>query len=306
MAVQVPPPDTTRAALTAALLLAMAFPGRALAAHLANPARGAVKELAPPVSGAAFFRRSTFWMGSDALGVVSASARCAREPFGAACRESFFAVELDLHRVTLDAFELDRTEVTLGAYLRCVELGACSRPPYERGARRFARRELPVVLVSWSDAQRYCAWRGARLPSEAEWERAARGRTAREFPWGELYHPARANHGRLALDSTDARDGFKELAPVASFPSGRTPEGVYDLAGNVSEWTEDSFEPNHAPGPVDNPRFTAPSASGLRVVKGGDFGTGAPWLRGASRRGVDPGRRSPTIGFRCARSIGPP
>ena len=97
-------------------------------------------------------------------------------------------------------------------------------------------------MITFDDAKRYCAFRGGRLPTEAEFERAARGPARRAYPWGQNYNPKLSNHGRLGVDTTDPNDGFSELAPVGSFPDGATPEGILDLAGNAAEWTADAFE----------------------------------------------------------------
>src|ERR1700759_5060883 len=96
------------------------------------------------------------------------------------------------------------------------------------GAQRFNRPNFPVTFVTFDDAQRYCAFQGGRLPTEAEFERAARGVARRAFPWGQSYHSKLSNHGRLGVDATDSSDGFAELSPVGSFPDGATPEGVLD------------------------------------------------------------------------------
>lgn len=230
-------------------------------------------------------------LGSTLPEVLSAVADCARERPSELCDERSFENEMPPVRVRVPAFYLSRTEVTVAAYRRCVEAGACSPPGFGTMS-RFDRPELPVTFVSWRQAADYCRFRGMRLPREAEFERAARGGTRRRFPWGDLWNARLANHGRLASDPTDASDGFVELAPVGSFPSGRTKEGVYDLAGNVAEWMEDAY--SEQPG--------GPPLVGVRVVRGGDYLSPAPWLRAAARRPVDPEVQSSTIGFRCAKS----
>jgi formylglycine-generating enzyme required for sulfatase activity len=169
------------------------------------------------------------------------------------------------------------------------------------GAARFAQPRYPVSLVTGEDARRYCAFRGARLPSEAEFERAARGPLGRRYPWGELYNSRVSNHGRLGWDRSASLDGYAELAQVGSFPAGATPEGVLDLAGNVAEWVADRYQAPYDLKDTHNPQ--GPNDSRLpRIVRGGSYESGAAWLRGATRVPVGEEARAPTIGFRCARS----
>ena len=188
-----------------------------------------------------------------------------------------------------------RTEVTVADYQRCVRVGRCGPAGLERGARRFRAPSYPVTLVTFDDAKRYCAFRGGRLPTEAEFERAARGAARRAYPWGQQYNARVANHGRLGVDMTDASDGFTELAPVGSFSDGSTPEGILDLAGNVAEWTADPYRPNYG----------AATTTGERAVRGGHFESAAPFLRGAARAGRQPETREPTLGFRCVWPVKP-
>jgi formylglycine-generating enzyme required for sulfatase activity len=253
--------------------------------------------------------RSTSLLGSTELEVLEAAARCPHRDVDVedptnTCSESWFVEELPRRRITLASYWIDRTEVTVAAYRRCVELRRCRPIPFSEGAQRFDRATLPVSLVTHEDASRYCAYRGARLPTEAEFEHAARGFARTTFPWGDTFHRGAANHGRAGLDSTNARDGYAELAPVGSFPAGRTPAGVLDLAGNVAEWVSDYFGP-YLPGPQTNPTGPAgPLAGGssFRVVRGGGYRDPPPQLRGAARQIADAATRATTIGFRCARS----
>ena len=116
----------------------------------------------------------------------------------------------------LSPFYLDATEVTVADYGRCVAASECAPPGFSPGDKRFDQPNFPVTHVSWDDAAKYCAWSGGRLPTEAEWELAARGVEGREFPWGMNYNTHLCNHGALAADETDATDGFvHELAAYA-------------------------------------------------------------------------------------------
>jgi formylglycine-generating enzyme required for sulfatase activity len=212
------------------------------------------------------------------------------------------------HEVMLSDFFIDRTEVTNRDYRRCIAVGVCDAPR-DRGALRWTQRDdHPVTLVTWSDADRYCRWRGARLPSEAEWERAARGLNGRVFPWGNVFNPYLVNHGRPGrIDRLDDRDGYAELAPVASFVAGATTEGIYDLAGNVEEWVADWYAEGYVEPQKRDPR--GPALGNFRVVRGGSYRDGRAWLRGAARNRALPSVALPWVGFRCAsdaRSKGSP
>jgi formylglycine-generating enzyme required for sulfatase activity len=201
-----------------------------------------------------------------------------------------------LHPVTLSAFAIDRTEVTQGAYLACVKTGRCS--PAGCGG-EVAMRDHPVACVDWHQAEAYCRWDHQRLPTEAEWERAARGRAdERVFPWGDEEPTcARANF----LDC-----GGKTWA-VGSAPAGASPAGVLDMAGNVSEWTADWMDGEYYrshPMPAD-PKGSAEGTQ--RVVRGGAFdepaGVSRDALSVSTRASHPPDVRLPSIGFRCAHSL---
>jgi sulfatase modifying factor 1 len=273
---------------------------------------GGIARLRSPGSRMVRLPRGEFWMGSTADEIAQVAADCAlasgilSDPAREPCNEQALGAELPRHRVRLSSFWLDRTEVTVADYQQCVARGRCAPVPFARGARRFAKPDLPVSLVTFADAEGYCRQRGARLPTEAEFERAARGLGGRQYPWGKAFNSRVANHGRFGVDRTDPRDGFAELAPVGSLPAGRTPEGLLDLAGNVAEWVADLFAPYSPAMAVDptGPRGPLGSAttSGTHIVRGGDYQSPPPLLRGASRRPTDPLDRRPWIGFRCARS----
>ncbi len=264
--------------------------------------------LRAPQSGRVRMPPGTFVMGSTSIDVVRATGLCRKEFLHVLCDRyaTQFRAQMLAHDVTLDSFLIDRTEVTVRDYGRCVAAGACTAAGYPPGDARFDRPELPVTHVRWEDSERYCAWAGGRLPTEAEWEYAARGPTSREYPWGNLYNSRLCNHGSLAEEETDATDGFALVAPVGSFPDGATPLGVYDLAGNVSEWVADVFFMADETGfgysakPVRNPKG-APSG-GFHVIRGGSYQLGAAWMRAAWRDEIAV-QSAPDVGFRCAADI---
>ncbi|HET9956543.1 MAG TPA: SUMF1/EgtB/PvdO family nonheme iron enzyme [Polyangiaceae bacterium] len=240
----------------------------------------------------------TVVVGSTEAEVIVAAGSCAGEPLAHRCTERTFADEYPRRVRTIGDFWLDRTEVSVAEYNRCVAAGRCEPPHYELAAARFEHPDYPVSFVTWADARAYCGFRGARLPTEIEFERAARGPAGRTYPWGNIYNARVANHGRFAVLEQDESDGFAELAPVGSFVSGATPEGVLDLAGNVAEWQADVYRERYDASPPED--FDAP-----RVTRGGGFLSGAAWLRGAARDYAHPAARRMDLGFRCARSAGP-
>lgn len=285
----------SRARLVAcALSLLAGMAPRASTAGDAHAAAAGVHRLTPPGGPAVYLRPLELELGSTEEEVLSALVRCKREPLGERCDESTFTAETPTRRERVGGFWMSRTEVTVAQYARCVARGRCRAPAYEAGATRFQRPSYPVTLVTFDDAKRYCAFRGGRLPTEAEFERAARGAARRVYPWGRTFHARVANHGRLGVDATDASDGYSELAPVGSFPDGATPEGVLDLAGNVAEWTSDPYSPIYG-GP--------PTAE--RAVRGGHYESAAPFLRTAARASRPPETREPTLGFRCVWALKP-
>jgi sulfatase modifying factor 1 len=249
---------------------------------------------------------SEFLMGSTSAEIIDATVLCERELLAASCDERSFADESLSHRVRLSGFFLDRREVTVADFDACVRVGRCKPPPFERGGARFKQPNFPVTLVTWDDARAFCAFRGARLPTEAEFERAARGPTGRRFPWGQLPNTRLANHGRLGIDLTDDTDGFSELSPVGSFNAGRTPDGFLDLAGNAAEWVQDRYATQYPDAEQIDPQGPdATQASSARVVRGGSYESPMAWLRGAARGAYLPNERRPSLGFRCARSQQP-
>lgn len=270
-------------------------------AEIAN--HGGMLMLKEPGSTMIRIPASSFRMGSTPNDVIAALTLCLSEPQGHRCSERLFSDEVPAREVELSSYWIDRYEVTVREYRRCVDLGRCRPIPFAEGGIRYDRPDFPVSLVSYDDAERFCAFRSARLPTEAQFERAARGPLGRQFPWGDLYNGGASNHGRLAFDTTDASDGYAELAPVGSFPSGTTPDGVADLAGNVAEWVSDRYAPSYEGAATKDPRGPVPpKGSSARVIRGGGFSSAAAWLRNAARNSAEPDARRPDLGFRCARS----
>jgi formylglycine-generating enzyme len=264
----------------------------------ALPRASGVLQLELPESERVRIPRTTFLMGSTEDEVLEATLLCGEGSPNRRCSDATFANELHRHHVVLSSYWIDRNEVSVADYDRCVAARRCSAPAFSGGAERFDRPRLPVSFVSYANARDYCAFVGRRLPTEAEFERAARGPNRRVFPWGRLYNSRVSNHGRTGLDQTDASDGYSELAEVGSFPSGRTPDGIGDLAGNVAEWVSDFYEAPYARTAQTDP--TGPVVGRLRVVRGGHYLSGAASLRGGARDARLPEAREPYLGFRCA------
>jgi sulfatase modifying factor 1 len=247
---------------------------------------------------------ATSRQGSSAEEIDHASAMCREEPAGSECPDDLFSNETEPHPVTLRSFSIDRLEVTAGDYDRCADRGVCAPRPTRSGGGSLRDPLLPATLVTWSDAQTYCLDRGGRLPTEAEWEFAARGLSGRRYPWGDVFDRYRLNGGRFAPDPLESADGYAELAPVGSFSSGTTPSGIHDLAGNAEEWVADWYAPDYPDASLDNPR--GPEQGEERVVRGGSYVHGGAWTR-ASARGHDvPSARRAWRGFRCAYELASP
>lgn len=190
-------------------------------------------------------------------------------------------------RIFVGAFSIDKVEVTNARYRRCVEAGACTRP-LGRAYESMTTADLPVTIVSWQQALAFCRWAGKRLPTEAEWEKAARGADGRRYPWGQNFQDERANVGYTA-----------GVTAVGSYGGGVSPFGVLDMAGNVWEWTSSLYLPY----PYDpNDGREDLNARGSRVERGGSWYY-SPWHARTTRRTAVGHiyRRISDLGFRCAR-----
>ncbi len=211
--------------------------------------------------------------------------------------------------VYVDSFLIDRTEVTVGAYGACVEARGCSYDGYVHGDTRYdegwrdrfnygaeGRDEHPINGVTWVHAEAYCSWRGARLPTEAEWAKAARGPYGRKLPWGNGV----ATCSRTVMYDDGYGCGSDTTLPVGSRPEGASPYHVLDMAGNLAEWTADRYSASYfSEPPTRNP--TGPIGGDERVVRGSHFSTSSSALRAGARQGVDENAAAPWLGFRCAR-----
>jgi formylglycine-generating enzyme required for sulfatase activity/tRNA A-37 threonylcarbamoyl transferase component Bud32 len=255
--------------------------------------------------------RGTFSMGSDA------------------------ADEGPIHKVTIGPYCIDKTEVTAARYAECVGAGKCEARTEaswkgidEEDKKRnnpfctFGKPDMaehPINCVEWADADAYCRWAGKRLPSEAEWEFAARGGDGRALPWGDAA-PTTKHLNACDLSCRDhfgggqktwdvlfeENDGHVGPAPVASFPAGASPSGALDMAGNVQEWTADWFVPYEGSlTPVEDPEpAPEPPENGRRVARGGSFLSYATnYVSTSNRFSTARDKRAATVGFRCAKTL---
>ncbi|HLK41658.1 MAG TPA: SUMF1/EgtB/PvdO family nonheme iron enzyme [Polyangiaceae bacterium] len=203
------------------------------------------------------------------------------------------ANERPARTVMVEPFWIDRTEVTVGAYRACVAASACSVPARSSSACTYLSGDpdLPVSCVHWKDADAYCRFAGGRLPTEVEWEYAARGSYPVAFPWGGA---AGCVNAVTLLNDASGKSCAAHPTRVGSHPSGASLFGVQDLSGNVEEWTADWYVDSLGPGP-------APRSGAARVLRGGGWLSPPSLSRTTSRNWGSALEAGPNVGFRCAK-----
>ena len=220
--------------------------------------------------------------------------------------EAAFSGETPAHAVDLATFWIDSVEVATAQYQLCVDDGACDSAGQRPGcnAGRNDRGDHPVNCVTWEQASTFCNWVRKRLPSEAEWEKAARGDDERRFPWGND-DPGLMLLGDPGLRLLNYNDILGTTDVVGTHPAGRSYYGAQNMAGNVMEWTADYFASDYyGRSPVRDP--SGPDEGSLRVARGGFFNIGFPEaLTTTVRNAFPPAQSDPGIGFRCARTDPP-
>lgn len=254
-------------------------------------------------AGVLFFSASTAVAGSPAENPAETEmVRIAAGPFMMGSSEkdiewivrAFFSETREWYRgetpaqaAFLPEYSIDKYEVTVSRYKRFLEKTG-RPPPRDFDNPRFNQPDHPVVGVTWEDASMYCRWLGKRLPTEAEWEKAARGKDGRRYPWGNTPDEMKTN-------ALGKKDHYRYTAPVGQFPEGQSPYGVMDMAGNVWEWTQDWYLPYHG-----NDQKSDLFGKKLKVIRGGSWNSNMDLARSALRGKSFPDKAYNYIGFRCA------
>ena len=207
-------------------------------------------------------------------------------------------IEQPIHSVTLSAFKMLKFEVSAEEYKSCLEAGKCTTPDTSVSCtyNSAGKENHPINCVDYSQSSSYCKWLGGDLPTEAQWEYAARGTDGGKYPWGNT-EPSSSENDLANCDYNNCFDSFSETSTVGSFEKGKSPFGLYDMAGNVWEWTADWYG-NYTSEVVNNP--TGPDTGTYRVIRGGSWGSGTGDLRVAIRFNDNPSGRYNSFGFLCA------
>ena len=248
--------------------------------------QGCTKTKKSPPSGMVLISPGEFIMGSDKVDTEGMGSE-----FGTV--KPFYLDEHPIRKVYLDAYYIDIYEVSNVLYKEFVDAtGSNPLQNWLEGVIPQGRENIPVTFVNWYDAERYCRWRDKRLPSETEWEKAARGTDGREYPWGNDFDPSKANTGDT---------GIGDLTFVGEFEAGKSPYGVHDMSGNVWEWTSDWYKP------YPGSEYMSPDfGEKFKVVRGSSWGGmghyAIPYFyRTAYRFYISPEAGYPDAGFRCVK-----
>ncbi len=269
----------------------------------------AVPEVPPPELRAHLANIATFAKPGPMIAVpagwfLMGTNRIDDDPYG--LKTQYDNTELPQRRIWLDAYRIDRYEVTLGEYLALLREQGLEAPHELKHLIQHlisvhfipdaVLAPWPALYVTWDEADRFCRVRGKRLPSEAEWEKAARGTEGTLFPWGEA-----APAEDIAVFGQYHVHEIPLVAAVDSYPEGRSPYGLHHMAGNMAEWVRDWFNFDYyAIMPDRNP--PGPGEGRYKAVRGGSWRSKPNMLRTATRGGAYPYQREATIGFRCAKS----
>ena len=276
-----------------------------MGASFVHTATAATNDAHSPVEDIAALANSALMLTVVEGPFIMGTARTSHEPFSFDLQ--YDDTEQPQRRVWLNQYEIDRDEVSLGEYLLWLRQQQRHLPEEVRklidhvttihalSPETLAR--WPALYVTWSEASDFCRTHGKRLPTEAEWEKAARGESGNLFPWGQKPPtPALAMFGQYHVHEIPI------VAAVDSGEEGRSPYGLHHMAGNAAEWVEDWFGIDYyATMPDRNPR--GPANGRYKVVRGGSWKSAPALLRTATRNGTSPDQRAATIGFRCARSL---
>lgn len=247
-------------------------------------------------------------IGSTDEAVTAVLSGCQAVRGAAGCQASWYEASRPPYPVTLSGYWLDRYAVTNRQYQQCVAAGLCQAPAAVNnswyGEPLYA--DYPVVNVTWHDAEAYCHWAEAVLPTEAQWEYGARGPQSLLFPWGNEFEAGRANFCDSdcphSWREAAYQDGFATLAPVGSYPAGSSWIGALDMAGNIWEWVSDWYAP-YPTAPQQDP--TGPTAGQERVLRGGSWTSNHWFLHSGYRRSAVSSSYNNDVGFRCVVPITP-
>jgi formylglycine-generating enzyme required for sulfatase activity len=215
--------------------------------------------------------------------------------------------------VRINPFYIDETEVANGQYAQCVEAGACDPPQSPNATYHDAYYgnsgydDYPVIFVNWYAADTFCAWRDARLPSEAEWEKAASFDPVQQlklrYPWGDAFDGTKLNFCDVNCPNErhdlTANDGHRDTAPVGSYGNGRSPIGLYDMSGNVMEWVNDWYN-SRVYRDISDTNPLGPVDGQFKVIRGGSWLSDVEDVSTTARTSFDPLVARANLGFRCA------